>query len=144
MAYCYTPIDSPMFFSENGDCGGVKHDLIVEKGDLKGSGINSFNSIISAVLIQLNSDQVFDGERGWWGDEFLGFPLGNLAWRIAENTPADKRTVRADAVIREALDPLIKQGMIDEIKIKTVQVVGGVEATVDILKNGQTIFRVTK
>lgn len=54
---------------------------------------------------------------------------------------SDSYALRAEAYIRDALKPLINQGLFDEVRVETVQVVGGVEATVDILKNGESLFR---
>lgn len=141
MAYCYTAMDSPAFFYAEGDCGEVNHDLKIVKGDLKTADINTVNGVISAVLIQLNTDKVYENERGWWGDEFQGFPIGTLAWTMQKMKTSDNYALRAEAYILDGLKPLIAQGLFDDIKVETVQVVGGVEATVDILKNGESLFR---
>lgn len=141
MAYCYTAMDSPAFFYAQGDCSEVNHDLNIVKGDLKTADINTVNGVISAVLIQLNTDKVYEHERGWWGDEFQGFPIGNLVWTMRKLQKSDSYALQAEAYIRDALKPLIAQGLFDDINIQTVQVIGGVEATVDILKNGESLFR---
>lgn len=141
MAYCYSPMDSPAFFYGQGDCGEPKHDLHIIKGDLKTADSNTINGVISAVLIQLNTDKVYQSERGWWGDEFQGFEIGNLTWTMPKMKTSDSYALRAEAYIRDALKPLINQGLFDEVRVETVQVVGGVEATVDILKNGESLFR---
>lgn len=141
MAYCYTAMDSPVFFYARGECGDANHDLKIVKGNLKTADINTLNGVISAVLIQLNTDQVYENERGWWGDEFQGFPIGNLTWVMQKVRTSDSYALRAEAYIRDALKPLTAQGLIDDVQIETVQVVGGVEATVDILKNGESLFK---
>lgn len=141
MAYCYTAMDSPAFFYAGGECGEAHHDLKIEKGNLKTADINTLNGVISAVLIQLNTDKVYDNERGWWGDEFQGFSIGNLTWTMQKFRTSDSYALRAEAYIRDALSPLITQGLFDDLRIETVQIVGGVEATVDILKNGESLFR---
>lgn len=142
MAYCYSAMDSPAFFYVQGDCGETNHDLKIVKGDLKTADINTVNGIISAVLIQLNTDKVYENERGWWGDEFQGFPIGNLIWMMRAMKKSDSYILQAEAYIRDALKPLISQGLFDDINVETVRVVGGVDATVDIFKNGKNLFRV--
>lgn len=141
MGYCYTAMDSPAFFYVEGDCSTVNHDLVITKGDLETADINTIQGVISAVLIQLNTDQVYENEHGWWGDEFLGFPIGSLAWTMRTTGSSDSYATRAEAYIRDALKPLISQGLFDDVNISTLQVVGGVQATVDILKNGESLFR---
>lgn len=143
MTYCYTAMDSPAFFAQDGDCGVIKHDLRIKEGDLKRTGIGDVNSIISAVLIQLNTDQVNDGNRGWWGDELLGFNIGAQLWTL-KDYPASERTVMADSMIRAALEPIIKQGLIDDFTVSISQIVGGIEAEIDIIKDGSTLFKVLK
>lgn len=141
MAYCYSPMDSPAFFDEQGECGEVNHDLKIIKGDIKTADSNTINGVISAVLIQLNTDKAYQHERGWWGDEFQGFAIGNLAWTMQKMNSSDSYALRAEAYIRDALKPLIAQGLFDEVRVETVQVVGGVEATLDIFKNGESLFK---
>lgn len=134
--YCYTPMDSPAFFYGEGDCDIVSHDLMVKSGDLSPDE----NQIISAILIQLNSDLVKDGERGFWGDEFIGFPLGTHLWTLNGQANTTGITVKADQMIRQALEPLISQGLIDSIQVKATRIVGGVEAQVDVIKDGKSLF----
>lgn len=141
MSYCYTAMDSPTFFYVSGECGEANHDLKIVKGDLKTADINTINSVISAVLIQLNTDKVYEQERGWWGDEFQSFPIGNLVWTMQMTKSTDSYALQAEAYIRDALKPLMAQGLFDDIRIDTVRVIGGVEATVDIVKNGSSLFR---
>lgn len=143
MTYCYTPIDGPMFFYENSECGVVKHDFKLKSGDLKSAETGSVDSIISAVLIQLNTNQLHKNKEGWWGDEFLGFNIGSQLYRL-KDSPASDRAVVADSMIREALEPLIKQDLIDDFKVVVSLVMGGIEAEIDIIKDGKTIFRVMR
>ena len=53
----------------------------------------------------------------------------------------DGLTVKGDRMIRQALEPLIDQQLIDEIQIRTVRVIDGIEATVKIFRNGSELFR---
>ena len=136
MIDCYEAITSPSFFDIEGECGIVNHDIKVSKGGLA----TSDNSILSAILIQLNSDQKSEGERGFWGDQFLGFPLGTKLWTLQGRGSFVGITVKADELIREGLTPLIDQGLIDELRVRPVRTIDGVDASVDALKNNVSIF----
>lgn len=139
MSYCYSPMDAPAFFPGVGECGApVAHDLQVRGGGLSGSE----QIAISAILIQLHTDASYLGERGWWGDEFQPFPVGSRFWRLSQRgEQVSFRLAKVDEMIRAALAPLISQGIIDEIRIKTVRTVDGVDADVDAVKDGRSLFR---
>lgn len=139
MTYCYSPIDAPAFFPGESDCGlPVAHDLVVKGGGLSGSQ----QLAISAILIQLHSDARYLDERGWWGDEFQPFAIGSRFWSIGgAGKQSSFKTAKVDEMIRAALAPLISQGIIDEIRIKTVRTVDGVDADVDAVKDGRSLFR---
>lgn len=137
MTYCYSPMDCPSIFAGSGDCETVGHDIAVKGGGLA----EAVNSALSSVLIQLNTDRYNNGERGFWGDQFLGFPIGNQLWRIAGSQAAFGVTATVDEYIREALGPLITQDLFDDIRVRVVRIAGGVEADVDLLRNGESIFR---
>ena len=134
---CYQYILSPQFFYTPGDCGDVNHDIKVSNGDL----LSSDDQLISAALIQLSTDMYLDGERGFFGDEFLDFPIGNHTWTLNGKPNIEGLTVQGDRIIRQALEPLIDQQLIDEIQIRTVRVIDGIEATVKIFRNGSELFR---
>jgi phage gp46-like protein len=136
MTYCVTEIDSPSFFAVPGDCGEpVAHDLRTLDGGLSGKE----RIAVSAALIQLNTDSRYLGERGWWGDEFQPFAIGSRLWRV----PLDRSfpLARVDEMIRQALGPLISQGVTDEIRTNLVRTVAGVDAIVELVKGGNVIFR---
>jgi phage gp46-like protein len=139
MTYCSTPLDSPAFQPVNGDCGElIKHDLAIEGGDLS----TKDRVALSAILIQLNTDSRYAGERGWWGDQFNRAPLGSGLWRIGSKGFLDANPqAKVDEMIRTALGPLISQGVLDEIKVRTVRTIEGVTATVDALKGGASLFK---
>jgi phage gp46-like protein len=136
MTYCYTPMDSPDFFAGESDCLTSRHDLKVKHGGLA----QNVQRSISAILIQLNTDARSKGERGWWGNQFQPFEIGNRLWTISGNTNAAGVVARADEAIRAALQPLIGQGLIDRIDVNVVRTIGGIEATVDAYKNDENIF----
>lgn len=143
MAYCYSAIDSPSFFYAAGDCSTTNHDLRIVSGDLEG-GEDSNSGLLSAILIQLNTDRRASGERGWWGDEFNGFPLGNTLWTLA-GKPATEAGISAevDQRIREALAPILQAGLIDEATVRTVRTISGTEVTLIIKRGGSTLMEAT-
>lgn len=135
--YCYTPMDAPTLFYAAGECGDIRHDWRVTNGDMARDG----DQVISAVLMQLGSDRVVNGERGWWGDQFLGFPIGNTIW-----THAGKKDDPAaiEAAIRTCLDPIVAQGFIDAVRVKSVQTVSGRTYVVDLIKNDAILYTVER
>ena len=134
---CYTSIQCPSFFNIEGDCETVGHDIKVTNGCL-GSG----DPLISAVLIQLLSDRREGSAGGFWGDEFLGFNLGSSLWTLNGQPNTSELNVRVDEMIREALDPLINQGFMDEVQVRVVRKIDGPEARVNLLKEGKSLFSV--
>lgn len=131
---CYTPMRCPSFFPIAGDCDTVNHDLKITGGDLAEG-----NDLFSAILIQLHSNRRDGDEGGFWGDEFVGFPLGSRLWTLSGNTGSGL-AVKADEMIREALDIFIQQGRADEILVRTVDTINGLELRVDVLKEGRSLF----
>jgi phage gp46-like protein len=130
-------MDCPSIFAEDGDCETVSHDLRSTAGGLD----EGADRALSAILIQLNTDKHFLGERGWWGDQFQDFEIGNHLWRALGSGGVDSTAVLIEEYIRDALNPLIDQDVIDDIRVRVVRVVGGFEAQVDALRNGTSIFR---
>lgn len=135
MTYCFTPMDSPDFFYGAGDCETVGHDLKIERGDLI-----SGDDLISAILIQLGTDARSGNQRGWWGDEFQPFPLGNKMWTI-NGEPLVGAGARVDEHIRTALSPLIKSKLIDEIAVGTVKTIDGYEISLTVKRGGTSILK---
>ena len=137
MNYCFSEIQSPAFFYKEGDCGEVNHDLMIESGGLS----SQENQIISALLIQLNSDRLKNGERGFWGEEFMDFSLGNHIWTLQGQPNIQNVTLKADQMIRECLSPIIDQGLIDDFDLTAIRVINGVEIVLNIKKNDKSIFK---
>jgi phage gp46-like protein len=137
MNYCYTPLDSPEFFAFEGDCENLKHDLKTKNGGLA----TNENATLSAILIQLNTEARSGNDRGWWGDQFQPFPIGNRLWQITGRSTQPGAAAKADEEIRRALEPLIDQGLFDEIRVRTVTTTKGLEAEVDTIRTGKSIFK---
>lgn len=134
---CYTEMRCPSFFYGEGDCETIEHDLRIIEGDLS----EDTNGVLSALLIQLNTDKFFNGESGFWADQFEGFNIGSDFWKINGSNNFDELPVLVDEFARDAINPLIDQGFIDEVSVRTVRVVGGVQAFIDVLKDGQSLLR---
>jgi phage gp46-like protein len=132
---CYEQIVSPSFFYGEGDCDTTNHDLKVNSGDLEGG-----NDVISAALIQLGTDSRFDNERGWWGDQFMPFPIGNELWSIRKQGIT---ALKVDELVRKAIDPLIRTNQIDDLRVDAVKTVEGVDVDVELLVGNRSIFSVT-
>lgn len=141
MTVCYTPIQQPDFFAVNGDCGNLLHDLAIEDGQFKPVA----EAAISALIIQLGTDKKLQGQRGFWGDEFIGFPLGTHAWTLTNNIQGDTNSlrVRADEYIREALEELVSNGFFDEFTIRTVETLEGFELQINIFREGESLASFT-
>jgi phage gp46-like protein len=137
MNYCYTPLDSPEFFAFQGDCENVKHDLQLSSGGLAENKATS----LSAILIQLNTEARSGNEGGWWGDQFQPFPIGNRLWQITGQSTKPGSAAKADEEIRRAMEPLIDQGLFDEIRVRAVTTITGLEAEVDTIRTGKSIFK---
>lgn len=134
---CYNPILQPDFFATTGDCENILHDIQIVDGQLRPVA----DAAIAAIIIQLGTDKVLANQRGFWGDQFVGFPLGTHAWTLTDNVEGETNTlrVRADEYIREALQELISQGFFDAVEIRTVEVVDGFELTVNVTRDGETL-----
>ena len=132
---CYTPIKCPSFFSVAGDCETVNHDIRINEGCL-----DEGDPVVSAVIIQLLTDRRADGQGGFWGDEFIGFPIGSRLHTLSGRPTSQNLNALTDEMIREALEPLIDQGCFDEVSVRVVDTVEGPEALVDILKDGKSLF----
>lgn len=119
-----------MFYAVNGDCDEVLHDLKIENGGLAGG-----DESISAALIQLMTNARVGDECGWWADQFMPFALGSRLWSIRDGDLG-----QIDGAIRDALNPLIEQGVIDAIRVRSFETIDGRQVTVDLSKDGQSVF----
>ena len=139
MTYCRSEIDSPAFLYGAGDCDSLHHDLQVSHG-----GLAPGDDLVSAVLIQLGSDAREAGERGWWGDQFQPFPLGNRMWTLAgKPAAAAGMAARVDEAMRDALQPMIRSGMIEAISVRTVRTMAGAEVALELTRGGAAILKAT-
>ncbi len=128
MTYCYTPMESPDFFGGVGDCVTIGHDLEAKNGGLAGG-----NSLISAILIQMNTDANSNGERGWWGDQFEKSPIGNLIWTITGRPASeDGLAAKMDEYVRTALRALSASGLIRRLDVESVRTIDGLQTSVQI------------
>lgn len=98
---------------ENG-CSDIGADIGFENGDLaRGSGLES------AVLMQLLTDRRGDSQNGWWGNQFQPFEIGSQLWRLRERPGVTKTDlIDAERYVREAIDPLIDQGLAHRYEVE--------------------------
>lgn len=135
---CYDRIECPSVFPQNSDdCADLQHDIRIIGGCLEEG-----DSVLSAILIQLGSHRLVEGERGWWGEQFLGFQLGTRVWKIAGRALSENVRAELDESIREALDPLIDQGCIDEVSVRVIDTFDGPQARVRVFKDGRELLEV--
>lgn len=91
---------------------GIAADI--EFGDLD---INSDESLKSAILISLFTDKNHEGERGCWIDSFEEDPIGSRLWLIDREKRVSEIPLRANEYAKEALQWLIKDGIVKSIKV---------------------------
>ena len=137
MSYCYTPVESYTFFFNPSECNDLNHDLRIHKGDLS----NKEDKLISSIIIQLHTDARVNGERGWWGDQFLEYPIGIKTWSLLAKSNTTYAQVAYEAFTREALQPFIDQGLIDSYELSVVQTIDGFEGNITIFKDNQEFLR---
>ena len=83
------------------------------------------NTLTNQVIISLFTDRaVADYEldrdqlnRGWWGDSFSDSPWGSRLWLIAREKSMDSVLDRAKAYATEALQWMIKDGLITALDV---------------------------
>lgn len=82
----------------------------------------SENSLHSAVIMQLFTDRRLPDDQdividdpfergGWWGDYFAPFQMGSYLWTLYRESLSDKTLQLARRYVREAIQPLIDQGV---------------------------------
>lgn len=131
-------------------------DNYTKAGDLQFSGgdIALENPLKTAVLISLFSDRVAPDQlsaddasvgvqlpgnalnsndsprRGWWGDMFGDGNIGSRLWQLRRIIRANKSSVLLEvrAVIYEALDWIVHDGIADRIDVDVTWVAGRTDA----------------
>lgn len=110
MQLCYDQTVEPIFRGSDDSCEDVGFDL-----DLSGEVYGKSDAAISAAVIMLHSNARALNREGWWGDQFLDFPLGNRAWAIQNG--ADLGT-DLETEIQDVFDRLVGTGEIGSFDIQ--------------------------
>jgi phage gp46-like protein len=99
---------------------------------LAGAGLDTTYELVTAVAVALftwrtaEADDALpagDGDRkGWWGDHESaeihgGWPIGSRLWLLAREKQTESTRARAEAYIREALDPFVGLGLCERIDV---------------------------
>jgi phage gp46-like protein len=118
------------------DCPPVMPDWILSGGDL-GRG----NDLASIVMTQLFTDKRADGQRGWWGNQFMPFEIGSELWRLQGQPATQKAAIDAERYVQEALDPLAKQGLFETYSVSATLIGNKLSMTVDLQSSqGVSLF----
>ncbi|AQS84013.1 hypothetical protein A0U92_03645 [Acetobacter aceti] len=78
----------------------------------------------SAVGIQPPGNAATSGKndrRGWWGDAYNDFPIGSRLWQLRRAIKVGEKAVliELEAIVREALNWLISDGIAARIDVTT-------------------------
>ncbi len=90
-------------------------DLAVEDGDLLCD-----RTLRTAVLLSLFTDERIEGERGWWGDEFLENAddrYGSKLWRFERAKRLPDTPVEARQYALDALKWLLSDGVAGKVDV---------------------------
>lgn len=125
MTKCYEPLEPWHWIDErNTDCSGTGGDIGFSGGDLARG-----NALESAVLMQLFTDKG-DG-RGWWGSYAMPFEPGSKLWTLRSRGKVDKDVIiDAERFVRDALDPLIGQGLAASYEVDVENIAGSLSIDV--------------
>ena len=101
---------------------GSGADMVFEGGDLVRDPC-----LTTSVLIALFSDARIDEEqaaqlgesdpRGWWAEE-AGEPFGSRLWTLDRSKQTPNALARAEEYAREALAPLVAEGIVESVEVQ--------------------------
>ena len=98
--------------------------------------LRSGSDIASSILIQLGTDKRVNGERGWWGDQFLGFEIGTRLWTNVGSANSSDTLPQIEEAAREGLDPFISQDEVDDVFVRAVDTIDGPEVRLRAFRQG--------
>lgn len=99
---------------------------------LAGSTLDTTRELVTAVVVALltwrtaEDDDPLpaeDGDRkGWWGDHEAaeihdGWPIGARLWLLAREKQTQTTRVRAEAYVREAMQPFVEKGIASRVDV---------------------------
>lgn len=94
---------------------------------LAGGTLDGGRELATAVAVALFTDRTAEADdplphyasdrRGWWGDHEAaevrgGWPIGSRLWLLSREKQLPATRARAETYIREALDPLVVNGIV--------------------------------
>lgn len=85
------------------------------------------NDLATAIYISLFTDRLADksdplpnsDRRGWWGDYQQDHKIGSRLWLLDRSKQTNSVLLRARDYVKEALDWLIKDGVVMKFAIRT-------------------------
>ena len=120
------------FPTNSDDCKGAGADIAFQGGDLARG-----NELVSAVMMQILTDKSSNGTGGWWGSYDMPFEPGSHLWLLRDRPSLDKDTILdAERYVRDALDPLIKQGLASRYEVDVQAVDRRLQITIDMFDDG--------
>lgn len=128
------PFREPWHFFPSADdgCMGAGGDIAFSGGDFARG-----DALASAVLMQLLTDKSDNGVGGWWGAYDLPFEPGSRLWLLRQKPSINKDTIiDAERYVREALDPLIAQGLASRYEVDVRAVNRAMKITVEMFDDG--------
>lgn len=123
------PLKQPWhwFPVEANDCTEPSGDIAFANGDLAtGDGLKSL------ILMQLSTDKRRDGQRGWWGDYAMPFEIGSYLWTLQRRSRDADTLLDAERHVRDAIDPLINQGIAADYEVDVAYVARTLHITVTL------------
>lgn len=102
-------------------------DLMQGDWVLSGRTLDPSMQLVSAVAVALLTHRTAEDDdelpefasdrRGWWADAEAaeirgGWPIGSRLWLLAREKQTDETRARAEAYIRECLDPFVERSIV--------------------------------
>jgi len=107
MRICPTYLEPWTWLPDNADdCSGPGGDVAFSGGDLAAG-----DQLRSIVMMQLLTDARDNGERGWWGNYAMPFPIGSRLWTLRQRPRNAETLIDAERLANEALAYLVTQGL---------------------------------
>jgi phage gp46-like protein len=133
MAFDCNKTTGPWHFTEQtGDCPATPPDWVIINGDL-----GQVNEVNNAILIQAMTTKT---ETGWWGDDFLPFPIGSELNLLQGRPLTDELIVDAERMVRESFEPLVSQGLFDTFTVDGSISDGKLKMAITLIRDGETLM----
>lgn len=95
---------------------------------VNGRTLDQTNELVTALAVALFTHRTAESDdplphfasdrRGWWADYeaseiFSGWPIGSRLWLLSREKQTNETRARAEAYIREAIDPFVENRIIE-------------------------------